>query len=149
MIRGEGDRVLLGVLESHTIRCEVHRCLCEYPFRRGSVWTVCLYPGRGDVCLWGVCVRSCVCSVCSLLIACWGGGEVCGCVALSPLACLTKERVGAFCECVWVSVCDAPSIPNSGIKGAGLPLFLGGEGLKNMWGELLRSLSPLHLHVIL
>lgn len=123
--------MLLGMLESHTIRCEVHLCLHEFLFRRGGVWTVCLYLGRG-VCLPVGCVCSFLCSVCSLLIACVGG---CGGVALSSLACLTKERVGAFCECVWVSVCDAPSIPNSGIKGAGLPLFSGGGGCSRTRGE--------------
>lgn len=91
-----------------------------------------LVSGKGSMSTCGVCVFILV--LCVLTSDCmWGG--VCGCVALSSLACLTKERVGAFCECVWVSVCDAPSIPNSGIKGAGLPLFSGGGGCSRTRGE--------------
>lgn len=85
-----------------------------------------LASGEGEyVCLWGVCIHFCICSMCSLLIVC---GE--GCVGVWPLLPLlvSPRRVGAFCECVWVSVCDAPSVPNSGMKGAGLPLFSRGGG---------------------
>lgn len=81
-----------------------------------------LVPGRG-VCLpvSCVCVHYCICSMCSLII-CVGGG-VCGSVVPPPLACLTGERGWEHSVSVFGCVCDAPSIPNSGVKGAGAPLF--------------------------